>query len=410
MTEFSTGDAELSRRFAAALFADLSAQKRRNAVSRRPFDMHDGQLGDAFTAAVLHAETGDTRWRTLLAHHLDALTRLFYTSRIDRPGLADGLTGLLLLLENTGPWPERDEVAAALSRRVRHLTEITLGRMQAKIGVSCDDYSFATGIAGVAHYLLSTGNNVRLVTHICDQLADLAEHSFPDGFWTPVSDLDDDLVEAAPRLTFGARDLSFRSGLAGVTRVLAEAATVLGDGNYLDAAAALVGVAADDLRKHDGGRVSRYQTPPVYGGTPGTTAPPGQTWCDGLPGWEVAVAGDRRLTGKLYAAVRYDRDYLDAGKGAFSGPGLCDGVAGRLYLADSLGLPGNAAWADQLRRAVRDYVGGDGQNVGPGFRDGFGGVAAVWFGRGSGHGYAAVLGLLGGVGLPLDQRSGNGVR
>lgn len=412
MSVGSGSDRDLAGRVIAALFAELGSPERREAVAVDPFDMDHGLLGDAFTATALYDATGDPRWRELTATRLGQLSQLLYTRRVDRMGLVGGLTGFLLLLEHSGTDPVvREGVTAAVTRRIRHLAEIALQRMQSRIGVSGEDYGYSAGVAGVAHYLMGDTSERPLVRQICDQLADLAGRPFPDNFWTPVADLPEDLVKEHPSLTFGGRDLGFGTGLAGVARVLAEAAVTLGDRRYRDAALALVDVAVEDLHAHSGGGISGWQSPPFRGadgrdagadggggaGVPGATPSPGHRWCDGLPGWELAVAGDRCLMQRLYAAARYDTDYLDPRRGNFTGPGLGHGVAGRLCLADLVGLPDDPGWTELLRYALRGYADGIAGDAGPGFLEGIGGAVAVWLGRVSGS-YSPVLRLIGGVG------------
>lgn len=381
------------------LYRDLSASERSAATSARPFSRDCGVLGDGFTAASMMFYTGEQRWEELLQQHVGTLTEALYNTRVNRVGLSNGLTGFLLLLDTAGQYVDvRAGVTAALERRVGHLADEIMTRMRGGPGIDRCDYGFATGLAGVAHRLFLVGREERLAQRIANLFADLAVRPFPYSFWTPAVSMSGGLLGSRPELSFGGRDLSFGMGVAGVVGALRQAEQFFGEPRYLDAAAVLVDDIVADAACHGGRTVSAYQVPPMVGSRPGPSAPVGHTWAAGLPGLESAVAGSPELMRRLYGGLSYGEDYLDARSGGFLRPGLCDGVAGRLYLADMVGLPDDPRWARLAGDTLDGYATsspGTPDAADPGFWEGLGGTVAVWFGREGGRGYAPPLVVLG---------------
>ena len=80
--------------------------------------------------------------------------------------------------------------------------------------------------------------------------------------------------------------------------------------------------------------------------------------------------------------------------GDFLRPGVCNGLAGRLYLADLVGLPDDPRWDVSLEKMLRGYVDSVVSHD-PGFWEGYGGASVVWLGRHCPKGYAPTLAVLG---------------
>ncbi|AHW63040.1 Acyl-CoA oxidase [Corynebacterium glyciniphilum AJ 3170] len=377
------------------LYADLTAPARIRTVSRQPFKRDSGVLGDAFTAFSMFHSTAEERWLRLAEDHIDRLESAVYDQRVDRVGLSNGLTGLLLLLD-TGDdrMTQRRRLVEVLERRVEALADNIIMKVRGDSGMDRRDYSYATGLAGVAHRFLVAGRNERLAQRIADLFADLSGRPFPYGFWTPPCLLGDRVLEREPELSFGARDLGFGMGLAGVVSTLREAATVFGGGRYLHAAGRLVDEIRIDIDQHHGRGVSSYQVAPLAGEQPAASAPSTPTWSTGLPGVESAVADSPWLMQKLYPGLHCGEEYLDPMVGDFLRPGVCNGLAGRLYLADLVGLPDDPRWDVSLEKMLRGYVDSVVSHD-PGFWEGYGGASVVWLSRHCPKGYAPTLAVLG---------------
>lgn len=383
------------------LYSDLVGKDRLQSAGVYPFRRDGGALGDAFTASALLYSTGEERWLHLVEEHINRIEDAVFHQRADRVGLSNGLTGALLLLDTAGPTVEpREEFTEVLERRVETLADMLISRVRGHAGVDWRDYSYATGLAGVAHRCLVAGRCLRLAQRIANLFADLATGPFPYGFWTPTRMLPGGLLESTPQLSFGGRPLGFGMGIAGVVSILREASVVFGGERYLDAAGVLVDAISADIGQHDGAAVSVYQAAPQAGEPSAATRAAEHSWATGLPGVESAVADSPWLMQKLYPGVHYARSYVDPDEGGFMRPGVCNGVAGRLYLADLAGLPDDTRWDSYLGGVLSDYVSEsgnepDGGGSDPGFWEGVGGVAAVWFGRHGGRGYAPALEVLG---------------
>lgn len=383
------------------LYNDLVRKDRLQCAGLYPFRRDGGALGDAFSASALLYSTGEERWLHLVEEHIDRVEDAVFHQRVDRVGLSNGLTGALLLLDTAGPTVEpRKEFIEVLERRVESLANMLISRVRGQAGVDWRDYGYATGLAGVAHRCLLAGRCLRLAQCIANLFADLAARPFPYGFWTPTRMLSGGLLESTPQLSFGGRPLGFGMGIAGVVSILREASVVFGGERYLDAAGVLIDAISADIEQHGGAAVSAYQATPQAGEPSAATRAGEHSWATGLPGVESAVADSPWLMRKLYPGIHYDQRYTDPAEGGFLRPGVCDGVSGRLYLADLAGLPDDKRWDSYLGKVLSEYVsksenGPAGVGGDPGFWEGLGGAAAVWFGRHGGRGYAPALEVLG---------------
>lgn len=383
------------------LYSDLVSKDRLQSAGVYPFRRDGGALGDAFTASALLFSTGEERWLHLVEEHIDRVEDAVFHQRVDRVGLSNGLTGALLLLDTAGPAVEpRKEFTEVLERRVESLADMLIIRVRGHAGLDWRDYGYATGLAGVAHRCLLAGRCLRLAQRIANLFADLATRPFPYGFWTPARMLSGELLESTPQLSFGGRPLGFGMGIAGVVSILREASVVFGGDRYLDAAGVLVDDISTDIEQHGGAAVSVYQAAPQAGEQSVASRTAEHSWATGLPGVESAVADSPWLMQKLYHGVHYARSYVDPDEGGFLRPGVCNGVSGRLYLADLAGLPDDTRWNSYLEDVLSDYASGPGRGPAgagsdPGFWEGVGGAAAVWLGRHGGRGYAPALEVLG---------------
>lgn len=391
---------------AETLYEDLSSPAWRGRATACPFDIDTSVLGDAFTSLSMLHHTSDTRWAALLNQQVSELTDTLYAMPFSRLGVMDGIGGLLLALSIADTYPGAVDIStdtvAALESRLTRLAEDAMGRLRSGIGASFWDYGYGTGLAGLAHHLFVLGRAPRLAQRICDLFADMAESSFPEGFWTPAAELSAETVEAYPELMFGERDLSFGLGVTGIISVLNDAHRNTGNERYLDAASLMLSEVIEDLGHYGGAAISRFQVPSCTGTSVSPTDAEGHTWFSGLPALEMAVAGSDRLTDEFYPSCQPDDAYLDATSGNFDSIGLCHGLAGRLYLADVVGLEEASTWATDLEGALHRYVEldrDDPHRVSADFWDGAGGAAAVWFGRTGADGHAPALRVLG-VGQP----------
>lgn len=379
------------------LYRDLTDPTRREQAEIAPFARATGSLGDAFTASCLFHATEAPRWKGLFEKLVGQLAEAVHTRRTDRAGLSNGLTGLLLLLDTAD---ERMTVPPGLQdvleHRVTVLADQLIIRVRSGFGADRLDYSFSTGLSGIAHRLMVARRDRRLVERICDLFAELAAKPFPDSFWTSTAALPWAVASREAVLTFGARDLSFGMGITGVVSILRRAAAVLHVVRYRNAASLLLDEITRDIDCHGGHGMSRFQSVPAPGAAPLPTAAEGHSWNVGLPGVELAVADDERLMDQLYPHIRYGEEYVDPVAGCFDSPSICSGVAGRLYLADIAGLSDDPRWEMFLKTSLEDYMSrGAGDVPDPGFWEGYGGAVAVWLGRKGGRGYAPVLKVVG---------------
>ncbi|HIW91275.1 MAG TPA: hypothetical protein H9870_06405 [Candidatus Corynebacterium avicola] len=377
-----------------ALYRDLSAPQRRKVTASDPFDCDKGALGDGFTMLAMLQTTDEERWRDLLDEQIKGLAQVIRTRRIDHVGLTDGLTGLWMLLTmSEGYVRPRPGLVEAVSHQVNRLVDEGIHQIRTNGGENRGDFGVGTGLAGVALQLLRSGRDERMADRICDLFLDLSSLEFPRGFWTPASGLRPEEIEERPELSFGGRDLGYGMGLAGVLSLLREKAQRSSCPRYQAAAVTIVRTIVEDVIAHGGRGISGYQTPPPVAGRPGVSTRAPQTWSRGLPGVEFAVAGNAALTAELYSVVSYGEDYVDPTVGGFDVPGLRNGVAGRLLLADQAGLHEDPRWEELLVERLTDYVARSeaGELTDVGFWAGVGGAAAVWSGRSTSRGYAPVL-------------------
>lgn len=388
-----------------ALYLDLMGVQRWDEAPVSPFDMDEGLLGDAYTACAVFWSTQEQRWLDLAQSKVDSLVEVMREVPVDFDGLLGGHAGLAYLFQASGTELRAPEsFLPVLDRRTEAYSTVTMGRVFTDGQIDRRRFDYARSLAGVAHLKLQVPETVSQAVRICRFLADLGQRPFPGPFWSPRGDLGDEVIHAFPDLAFGGRDLGFQSGLAGVISVLLEAAVVTGEEEYRGIAADLTRQALDDLASHGGAGTSRYQRPPFHRGARDAPVAP-FTWAEGVPGLQLAVSWDAALDRQVKDALRYTDEYFVPELGGFSRPGLTDGVAGRLYLADEVKLPSYPGWVPYLDRVLEGYVADRSEHAGgrpgPGFLTGIGGVVAVLLGHrsryrgGDGRGHAPVLSVLG---------------
>jgi hypothetical protein len=388
-----------------ALYLDLTSGARQNAAATAPFDMDDGLLGDAYTASAVFWSTREQRWLDLAQSKVDSMVEIVRGAPVGHDGILGGYAGLAYLLQMSATALSTPvDFLQVLDRRTEAYSTVTMGRIFTDGQLVRRRFGYAQSLAGVAHLKLQAPETVRQAERICRFLADLAYRPFPGPFWSPRGDLGEEVIRGFPDLAFGGRDLGFHSGVAGVISVLLEAAAITGEEEYRSAAVDLTGQVLDDLAAHSGTGLSRYQRPPFHRcDRRGPVSP--FTWGEGIPGLQLAVSWDVALDREVREALRYTDEYFVPEMGGFRRPGLTDGVAGRLYIADEVQLPSYSGWVPYLESALEAYAAGHAEDVtrkpGSGFLTGIGGVVAVLLGHrsrsrdGSRRGYAPILSVLG---------------
>lgn len=381
----------------AHLFEGLSSDHRTERISHSPFSMIDGALGDAYTASALYHATEDQKWWDLLMNRVSTLVEVLRTRRFDQGGLLGGLSGMAYLL--TVSRRNEEEFSNALSRlnsRISTLAERKLWDLHRSIGKRREDYDYAVGLAGIAHYLFVADEQYRgLAKQICNEFAELSLQPLPHSFWTGAADLDPAMVKHTPELGNGMRDLGFAHGIAGVVAVLKVGHKVFEDPSYLTAATRLMDVLVADIAKHNHSGLSYFQTPSPASNPPRPSTKSRQAWCYGTPSAEISAAGCQLLEQQLNSSLVHGKDYFDPQLGSFNDSGLCHGVAGRQYLADQLGFAASASWLEHVENQITHFLSGPSTGVDLSFWHGIGGTTAVWAGRESSHGYAPALTILG---------------
>lgn len=392
-----------------ALFHDLSGERRFGATTADPLGMDDGILGDLYTTSAVFWSTGEARWLEVAQRRLDGLLAIIASSPVNRDGLLGGYAGLSYLLRAMdGMLVVSEGFRDALEGRIRTYSTVTMGRVFTDGRITRARCGYASSLAGIAHLHLQDGRPDEGMRMIADFLSHLGQRPFPGAFWSDRSDLGEAAILGAPQLSFGGRDLGFHSGLSGIVSVLLEGSVVLGDQRYRSVAEKLLGQLLEDVAAHGGSGMSQYEPPPfLEEERRGPVA--ASTWRSGVPGLELAVSWNRELQQDVRGALLYGDEYFVPSCGGFDRPGLMDGVAGRLYLADTIGLPSSPVWMPYLEAAMGRYgrnVGSRGTSAGsdgpgPGFLTGMGGVVAVWLGHrspagcGVGRGHSPVLSVLG---------------
>lgn len=395
-TTFITNDVSV---IADQLFTGLSSKQRRSVIERTPFSMIDGAMGDAYTASCMYYYTQDEKWWNLLLSHTEMMVDTLRTHRFDQEGLLGGLSGIAYLL-NASKRSSEEFVSAVqgLTGRITVLVERRMLSMSNRVGVRREDYDFAQGIAGTAHFLFSVGEaGFATARRICDWFAQMSTRSFPENFWTSSIDLDEDMIRQNPELNAGMRDLGLAHGIGAVIATLKKGYEVFQDPRYLTAAKHLCDAYIVNMATHEGKGISFYETPSFDGELSEVIPSPiaRQAWCYGTPSMEVAIAGCPELEHQIYSTLSYGEDYFDPDLGHFNEPGVCHGIPSRWYIAEKLNLPCGDNWKSEMQQQINDFLHKDANESDLSFWHGIGGTLAVWFAAETTKTYAPALEILG---------------
>ncbi|MCQ9344099.1 lanthionine synthetase LanC family protein [Corynebacterium kozikiae] len=379
------------------LYSGLTSPKRVKVVGKSPFSMIDGNLGDAYTASTMFHYTNDERWWEFLIDQVSSLTSLLRKNRFDQEGLLGGLSGLAFLL-NRSKRNDSDFKRAidSLLGRINTLTERRLWTVHNSIGVKRENYDFALGLSGTAHFLFSIGEKgLPLAKKICDEMADRSKDCFPDCYWTCANDLDSSMVENIPGLVSGLRDLGFAHGVSSVINTLKCGYQVFNENRYLHAAEEICEIFVENIKQNDGQGISYYEIPSPLQETPLSSPLARQAWCYGIPSLEISIAGLRTLKENIYSCLEYPNSYFDPIEGHFEDMGLCHGVAGRQYIADKLQLPVGGTWQVDMRKHVDSFLTRHQTETDLSFWHGIAGTLAVTVAIDSKMSYAPAMEVLG---------------
>lgn len=379
------------------LFIGLSSRERKDQVTKHPFSMIDGSLGDAYTASCFYHITGDDKWWKLLLEQTGTLASYLRSVRFDEGGLLGGLSGMAFVLQASRRSEEDfSNALAGLNTRIHYLVDKKLWNLRSEVSKRRQDYDYAVGVTGIAYWaFFMGGKHLALAEKICRQLVDLVQEELPGCFWTAASDLEPDLLVQLPETNKGLRDLGFAHGICGVIRLLQLASETFNDASFETAADKLFSVLLNDIAFYSGTGVSFFETPLAAGEPKNPSHKSRQAWCYGLPSVELAAFGSQHRQQCLDQVLNLQEDYLDPQQGFFDETGICHGIAGRQYLADQLGSLCGEYWKTDLHSQIHAFLDLPCSESDLSFWHGIGGSASVWAGMHDDKNYAPALAILG---------------